>query len=194
MWSRLARYSMFYTRYTFCSGYFYCFHWLCRRAETAGPYGQPSASFGFKTCMQLGSCMPQCLNKLALGCHPHTPSSVDYALQTQALTCLRWPLFTPVNRHLNKEKIIKVCATFSATHLILSIAFRSVPKFMKRMKVPDYKEKSVFGVPLIVHVQRCGFPLPLCLQQALSHLRTHCLDQVRINKTLSFLKRYWRRE
>ena len=50
---------------------------------------------------------------------------------------------------------------------------------MKRMKVPDYKEKSVFGVPLIVHVQRCGFPLPLCLQQALSHLRTQCLDQVR---------------
>ena len=49
---------------------------------------------------------------------------------------------------------------------------------MKRIKVPDYKEKSVFGVPLIVHVQRCGFPLPLCLQQALSHLRTHCLDQV----------------
>lgn len=55
---------------------------------------------------------------------------------------------------------------------------RSVPKFMKRMKVPDYREKSVFGVPLIIHVQRCGFPLPLCLQQALSHLRTHCLDQV----------------
>lgn len=60
----------------------------------------------------------------------------------------------------------------------LSAARRSVPKFMKRMKVPDYKEKSVFGVPLIIHVQRCGFPLPLCLQQALSHLRTHCLDQV----------------
>lgn len=46
------------------------------------------------------------------------------------------------------------------------------------MKVPDYKEKSVFGVPLIIHVQRCGFPLPLCLQEALIHLRTHCLDQV----------------
>lgn len=63
--------------------------------------------------------------------------------------------------------------------VFLSIAPRSVPKFMKRMKVPDYKEKSVFGVPLIIHVQRCGFPLPLCLQQALCHLRTHCLDQVR---------------
>ncbi len=65
------------------------------------------------------------------------------------------------------------------TNCFLSITSRSVPKFMKRMKVPDYKEKSVFGVPLIIHVQRCGFPLPLCLQQALSHLRTHCLDQVR---------------
>uniref|UniRef100_A0A8K9XVZ6 StAR-related lipid transfer protein 13 n=1 Tax=Oncorhynchus mykiss TaxID=8022 RepID=A0A8K9XVZ6_ONCMY len=54
----------------------------------------------------------------------------------------------------------------------------SVPKFMKRLKVPDYKERSVFGVPLIVHTQRCGYPLPLCLQQALRHLRTHCLDQV----------------
>ncbi|XP_054611306.1 stAR-related lipid transfer protein 13 isoform X2 [Dunckerocampus dactyliophorus] len=54
----------------------------------------------------------------------------------------------------------------------------SVPKFMKRIKAPDYKDKSVFGVPLIVHVQRCGFPLPLCLQRALSHLRSHCLDQV----------------
>ena len=61
----------------------------------------------------------------------------------------------------------------------LLAALRSVPKFMKRMKVPDYRERSVFGVPLVVHVQRCGFPLPLCLQQALSHLRSHCLDQVR---------------
>lgn len=77
---------------------------------------------------------------------------------------------------------MKAQTVLSPTHFpncFLSIAPRSVPKFMKRMKVPDYKEKSVFGVPLIVHVQRCGFPLPLCLQQALSHLRTHCLDQVR---------------
>lgn len=59
-----------------------------------------------------------------------------------------------------------------------SAARRSVPKFMKRSKAPDYKERSVFGVPLITHVQRCGFPLPLCLQQALSHLRTRCLEQV----------------
>ena len=76
---------------------------------------------------------------------------------------------------------MKAQTTLSPTRFpnyLVSIAARSVPKFMKRMKVPDYKEKSVFGVPLIVHVQRCGFPLPLCIQQAISHLRTHCLDQV----------------
>ncbi|XP_067288952.1 stAR-related lipid transfer protein 13 isoform X2 [Pseudorasbora parva] len=54
----------------------------------------------------------------------------------------------------------------------------SVPKFMKRMKGPDYKDKVVFGVPLIVHVQRYGCPLPLSLQLALRFLRSQCLDQV----------------
>ncbi|XP_008307515.1 stAR-related lipid transfer protein 13 isoform X2 [Cynoglossus semilaevis] len=54
----------------------------------------------------------------------------------------------------------------------------SVPKFMKRMKMPDYKDKNVFGVPLLVHVQRSGQPLPLGLQQALRYLRSQCLDQV----------------
>ncbi|XP_077197959.1 stAR-related lipid transfer protein 13 isoform X1 [Paroedura picta] len=54
----------------------------------------------------------------------------------------------------------------------------SVPKFMKRMKGPDYKDKNVFGVPLIVHVQRTGQPLPQSIQQALRYLRNNCLDQV----------------
>jgi len=49
---------------------------------------------------------------------------------------------------------------------------------MKRMKGPDYKDKVVFGVPLIVHVQRYGHPLPLSLQLALRYLRSQCLDQV----------------
>ncbi|KAL2094676.1 hypothetical protein ACEWY4_009395 [Coilia grayii] len=54
----------------------------------------------------------------------------------------------------------------------------SVPKFMKRMKSPEYKDKVVFGVPLIVHTQRHGQPLPLCIQLALRYLRGQCLDQV----------------
>ncbi|XP_063807860.1 stAR-related lipid transfer protein 13 isoform X2 [Pseudophryne corroboree] len=54
----------------------------------------------------------------------------------------------------------------------------SVPKFMKRMKGPDYKDKNVFGVPLMVHVQRTGQPLPQSIQQSLQFLRNNCLDQV----------------
>lgn len=54
----------------------------------------------------------------------------------------------------------------------------SVPKFMKRIKTPDYRDKAVFGVPLIVHVQRTGQPLPQSIQQALRYLRSNCLDQV----------------
>lgn len=61
---------------------------------------------------------------------------------------------------------------------LVSVNSRSVPKFMKRMKVPDYKGKTVFGVPLIVHVQRTGQPLPQSIQQALRYLRSNCLDQV----------------
>lgn len=50
---------------------------------------------------------------------------------------------------------------------------------MKRIKVPDYKDRNVFGVPLTVNVQRTGQPLPQSIQQAMRYLRNHCLDQVR---------------
>ncbi|KAF7248086.1 Rho GTPase-activating protein 7 [Varanus komodoensis] len=54
----------------------------------------------------------------------------------------------------------------------------AVPKFMKRIKVPDYRDRNVFGVPLTVNVQRTGQPLPQSIQQAMRFLRNHCLDQV----------------
>ncbi|KAK2530292.1 Stard8 [Columba guinea] len=56
----------------------------------------------------------------------------------------------------------------------------TVPKFMKRSKVPDYRDKMVFGVPPIVNVQRTGQPLPQSIQQAMRYLRSQCLDQVGI--------------
>lgn len=55
---------------------------------------------------------------------------------------------------------------------------RVVPKFMKRSKVPDYKDKHVFGVPPIVNVQRTGQPLPQSIQQAMRYLRSQCLEKV----------------
>ncbi|KAM8969277.1 rho GTPase-activating protein 7 isoform 1-T1 [Sarcophilus harrisii] len=54
----------------------------------------------------------------------------------------------------------------------------AVPKFMKRLKVPDYKDRNVFGVPLSVNVQRTGQPLPQSIQQAMGYLHSQCLDQV----------------
>ncbi|XP_060769178.1 stAR-related lipid transfer protein 8 isoform X2 [Neoarius graeffei] len=56
----------------------------------------------------------------------------------------------------------------------------TVPKFMKRSKVPDYKEKRVFGVPPIFNVQRTGQPLPQSIQQAMRYLRSQCLEKVGI--------------
>ncbi|XP_075040631.1 stAR-related lipid transfer protein 8 isoform X2 [Mixophyes fleayi] len=56
----------------------------------------------------------------------------------------------------------------------------TVPKFMKRSKVPDYKGRAVFGVPPIINVQRTGQPLPQSIQQAMRYIRSQCLDQVGI--------------
>ncbi|NWX97376.1 STA13 protein, partial [Nothoprocta ornata] len=56
----------------------------------------------------------------------------------------------------------------------------TVPKFMKRSKVPDYRDKAVFGVPPVTNVQRTGQPLPQSIQQAMRYLRSRCLDQVGI--------------
>ncbi|XP_039288057.1 rho GTPase-activating protein 7 isoform X1 [Nilaparvata lugens] len=53
-----------------------------------------------------------------------------------------------------------------------------LPKFIRKIKTPDYKDKTVFGVPLVVSLQRSGYALPLCIQNALSWLRANALDQV----------------
>ncbi|XP_031719639.1 stAR-related lipid transfer protein 13 isoform X2 [Anarrhichthys ocellatus] len=111
---------------------------------------------------------------------------------------LRWPSFQIANRlsHsvaslqitnqsagqlslLQRFSLLRLTATMEKYSMSNKHGWTwSVPKFMKRMKVPDYKDKNVFGVPLIVHVQRSGQPLPLGLQQALRYLRSQCLDQV----------------
>ncbi|NXY46468.1 RHG07 protein, partial [Ceuthmochares aereus] len=54
----------------------------------------------------------------------------------------------------------------------------TVPKFIKKVKASDYKDKNVFGVPLLLNVQRTSRPLPNGILQALDYLRSHFLDQV----------------
>ncbi|XP_054833153.1 rho GTPase-activating protein 7-like isoform X2 [Eublepharis macularius] len=54
----------------------------------------------------------------------------------------------------------------------------TVPKFIRKIKAPDYKDKNIFGVPLLLNVQRTSHPLPRSILQAMDYLRDNFLDQV----------------
>ena len=55
-----------------------------------------------------------------------------------------------------------------------------MPKFIRRFKAPDYRDKHVFGVPLTVVQQRTGQPLPQCMLYAMRCLRHRAPDAVGI--------------
>ncbi|XKL64602.1 hypothetical protein PGB90_004688 [Kerria lacca] len=55
-----------------------------------------------------------------------------------------------------------------------------LPKFIRKAKTPDYKDKSVFGVPLSTNVQHNGHVLPTYIYEALNWLRLNAVDQVGI--------------
>ncbi|KAJ8266851.1 hypothetical protein GJAV_G00135400 [Gymnothorax javanicus] len=54
----------------------------------------------------------------------------------------------------------------------------TVPKTMRRTKAQDYKDRRVFGVPLLQSAQQTGYPLPLGILKAMLYLRTEGFDQV----------------
>jgi len=49
---------------------------------------------------------------------------------------------------------------------------------MKRSKTPDYSDRVMFGVPLLVTQQRHGQPLPQCVLFAMRRLRRAAADAV----------------
>lgn len=53
-----------------------------------------------------------------------------------------------------------------------------LPKFVKKIKTPDYKDKQVFGVPLLLLVQRTGHMIPLVVRSAILWLQLNALDQI----------------
>ncbi|XP_063622689.1 rho GTPase-activating protein 7 isoform X1 [Cydia splendana] len=55
-----------------------------------------------------------------------------------------------------------------------------LPKLIRKIKTPDYKDKTVFGVPLTVSLQRTGHSLPKPIQCALNWLKNNALDQMGI--------------
>ncbi|KAL7981797.1 hypothetical protein Chor_000854 [Crotalus horridus] len=102
----------------------------------------------------------------------HRPSLSSVALQIDCQSVTQMNL-------LQKYSLLKLTALLEKYTPSNKHGFNwAVPKFMKRIKVPDYKDRNVFGVPLIVNVQRAGQPLPQSIQQAMRYLRNNCLDQV----------------
>lgn len=80
-----------------------------------------------------------------------------------------------------------------------------LPKFIKKIKTPDYKglftknlahlnrhfsliiffffavtDKKVFGVPLVLYLQRSGQTIPTAIQTAFKWLKLNALDQVSV--------------
>ncbi|CAI6349525.1 unnamed protein product [Macrosiphum euphorbiae] len=53
-----------------------------------------------------------------------------------------------------------------------------LPKFMRKTKMPDPKDKTVFGVPLIANVQKYGSALPPFVQSAFRWPEDNALDHV----------------
>lgn len=120
-----------------------------------------------------------------------TSFSISEGTFSQISNHCKCKLVHTINLVLCKYSIVFFVGSISGCQRCVDIPHRSVPKFMKRMKVPDYKDKNVFGVPLLVHVQRYGQPLPLGLQQALRYLRSQCLDQVSLGTHALMLHMPW---
>ena len=53
-----------------------------------------------------------------------------------------------------------------------------MPRFIRRLKVPDSKDKGLFGGPLLNNVQQFGQSLPPCIHQAFDYLRKNALGQI----------------
>ncbi|XP_040160280.1 LOW QUALITY PROTEIN: uncharacterized protein LOC120898458 [Anopheles arabiensis] len=53
-----------------------------------------------------------------------------------------------------------------------------LPKFIKRIKTPDYKDRKVFGMPLVLNLQKYGSTVPHTIRLAFGWLEKNALDQV----------------
>uniref|UniRef100_A0A182QLJ0 Rho-GAP domain-containing protein n=1 Tax=Anopheles farauti TaxID=69004 RepID=A0A182QLJ0_9DIPT len=53
-----------------------------------------------------------------------------------------------------------------------------LPKFIKRIKTPDYKDRRVFGMPLVLNLQKYGSTVPYTIRLAFGWLERNALDQV----------------
>ncbi|XP_071951332.1 rho GTPase-activating protein 7-like isoform X2 [Antedon mediterranea] len=83
--------------------------------------------------------------------------------------------------YVRKLSLLKLTALMER----YSVSHRSgwswmMPRFMKRIKTPDYKDRKVFGVPLSHCLQKTGQPLPQTILYAMRYLRRVAKDSVGI--------------
>uniref|UniRef100_A0A8C5EX80 Rho GTPase activating protein 7 n=1 Tax=Gopherus evgoodei TaxID=1825980 RepID=A0A8C5EX80_9SAUR len=84
---------------------------------------------------------------------------------------------TKHNHHLKTMRNFKSISIRTVNLEIVMLTYSTSGK-MTVGKTPDYKDKNVFGVPLLLNVQRTSHPLPKSIIQAMEYLRSHFLDQV----------------
>ncbi|XP_022086874.1 stAR-related lipid transfer protein 13-like isoform X3 [Acanthaster planci] len=81
-------------------------------------------------------------------------------------------------RKLSLLKLTSLMERHSVTHR--SGWSWMMPRFMKRIKSPDYKDRNIFGVPLLHILQTTGLPLPQSILYAMRFLRRTSAEAVGI--------------
>ncbi|XP_052278825.1 uncharacterized protein LOC127877199 isoform X2 [Dreissena polymorpha] len=103
----------------------------------------------------------------------HRPTSENRNLQIASLTARQILV-------LRKLLLLKLTALIEKHAPNRSGWSMTVPRFMKRNKGSDFKDKHVFGVPFSVMIQRTGQALPQCILHAMRYLRRTSGDAVGI--------------
>ncbi|XP_054709659.1 rho GTPase-activating protein 7-like [Uloborus diversus] len=102
--------------------------------------------------------------------HPSETKSLPSPVQVTDLTAPQMLLL----RKLSLLKLTTLMEKYSPTSR--TGWSWAVPKLFRRNRSTDYKDKVVFGVPLLMILQRTGQPLPSSIQAAIHYLRETALD------------------
>ncbi|KAM4677753.1 rho GTPase-activating protein 7-like isoform 2-T2 [Discoglossus pictus] len=123
-----------------------------------------SPTLPYITVSEIGSSLTDCSR------HSPEPENLSLQLDSQSAAHL--------NR-IQKLALLKLTALMDKYSPSSKQGWNwNVPKFIRKIKAPDYKDKNVFGVPFLLNVQRTGHPIPKSVLQAMEYLRIHFLDQV----------------
>ncbi|KAL1492740.1 hypothetical protein ABEB36_010947 [Hypothenemus hampei] len=125
----------------------------------------------------------------------HTPMTVDRLVWQKLSECQE----SHVEDDINQERVPKSHLSAIQMQVLRKLALLKLtahmekycpshrtgwnwdlPKFIRKMKAPVYKDKNVFGVPLTITLQRTGQVLPRNIEEALRWLQLNAADQVGI--------------